>query len=185
MPELTARSDLYGEGTANVDLDEDKLKEVRQRFIVADDLFVLVVVVVVAVMPYLLSCSYYCCRCCRHRRVFIAVVVAVVVVAVAFDIGVNAAAAFAVVVVAVSSTIKPSRAWTVSPSTLPYEPAPTPPISRPDRIRSLHQAVKKQKAFLSKGGEEVDDRKRKYNSMTSSEVRRLDKPSAILLCCPL
>lgn len=32
------------------------------------------------------------------------------------------------------------------------------------------QAVKKQKAFLSKGGGEVDDRKRKYNSMTSSDV---------------
>lgn len=31
MPELTARSDLYGEGTANVDLDEDKLKEVCCR----------------------------------------------------------------------------------------------------------------------------------------------------------
>lgn len=29
VPELTARSDLYGEGTANVDLDEEKLKEVH------------------------------------------------------------------------------------------------------------------------------------------------------------
>lgn len=37
------------------------------------------------------------------------------------------------------------------------------------------QAVKKQKAFLSKGGEEVDDRKRKYNSMTSSDVRERRK----------
>ncbi|CAM9162421.1 unnamed protein product [Ectocarpus sp. 4 AP-2014] len=62
VPEMTARSDLYGEGTANVDLDEDKLKE----------------------------------------------------------------------------------------------------------------AVKKQKAFLSKGGGEVDDRKRKYNSMTSSDVTKED-----------
>ena len=35
--------------------------------------------------------------------------------------------------------------------------------------------MKKQKAFLSKGGEEVDDRKRKYNSMTSSEVREKKK----------
>lgn len=32
------------------------------------------------------------------------------------------------------------------------------------------QAIKKQKAFLSKGEEEKDDRKRKYNSMTSTEV---------------
>lgn len=29
VPELTARSDLYGEGVANVDLDADKLEEVR------------------------------------------------------------------------------------------------------------------------------------------------------------
>lgn len=35
-----------------------------------------------------------------------------------------------------------------------------------------NKAVRKQKAFLSKGGEEVDDRKRKYNSMTTSDVRR-------------
>lgn len=34
------------------------------------------------------------------------------------------------------------------------------------------QALKKQKAFLSGGGEEKDDRKRKYNSMTSTEVRQ-------------
>eukprot|EP00903_Cladosiphon_okamuranus_P019680 g18086.t1 len=38
----------------------------------------------------------------------------------------------------------------------------------------LKEAVKKQKAFLSKGGEEVDDRKRKYNSMTSTDVTKED-----------
>lgn len=34
----------------------------------------------------------------------------------------------------------------------------------------LKEAVKKQKAFLNKGEEDKDDRKRKYNSMTSTEV---------------
>ncbi len=34
--------------------------------------------------------------------------------------------------------------------------------------------MKKQKAFLRKGGDEVDDRKRKYNSMTSSDVTKED-----------
>ncbi|CAM9812327.1 unnamed protein product, partial [Laminaria digitata] len=38
----------------------------------------------------------------------------------------------------------------------------------------LKEALKKQQAFLSKGGEEKDDRKRKYNSMTSSDVTKED-----------
>lgn len=29
MPELTSRSDLYGEANLNVELDEEKLKQVR------------------------------------------------------------------------------------------------------------------------------------------------------------
>ncbi|CAM9803457.1 unnamed protein product [Ascophyllum nodosum] len=38
----------------------------------------------------------------------------------------------------------------------------------------LEQAVKQQKAFLSGGSEEKDDRKRKYNSMASIEVTKED-----------
>lgn len=38
------------------------------------------------------------------------------------------------------------------------------------------QAIKKQKEVQARGGDERDDRKRKYNSLASSEVRRYPRP---------
>ena len=57
---MTARSDLYGEGTANVDLDEEKLKEVR--LMSAYGLVEFLVIAIVVASRSSSSCS--CCRCC-------------------------------------------------------------------------------------------------------------------------
>ena len=101
---MTARSDLYGEGTANVDLDEEKLKEVRIM-----SAYGLVEFLVIAIVVG--SCSSSSCSSRSGVVVVVAVVVVVVVTAVvAVAVALTVVAFFPVSLVCSSMRTTPESA---------------------------------------------------------------------------